>query len=171
MKKILILNGAGRNNGSTSALIKSFSDGAHSAGHEVREFFLHRMNIHGCINCQGCARANADSVNPCVQKDDMAQIFEAFLWCDVVVFASPIYWFSITGQLKTAVDRLYAMYRRHGVDKLKKSTVMLLTAGAPVFDQPLSWYAYFEKMMGWPNLGTVLGGDKLDEARQLGANL
>lgn len=171
MKKILILNGAGRKNGSTSALVNAFAEGAKASGNEIHEFFLHKMDIHGCMNCQGCGRESADFKNPCVQKDDMAQIYEAFLWCDIIVFASPVYWFSITGQLKTAVDRLYAMHRRYGVPNVIKPTVMLLTAGAPVFDQPMAWYSHFEKYCNWPNLGTVLGADKIDEARALGESI
>ena len=71
MKKIMILNGAGRRNGNVASLLKSFTEGAQSVGNEVREFYLQTMNIHGCIDCQGCARANADPNNPCVQKDDI----------------------------------------------------------------------------------------------------
>ena len=184
MKKIMILNGAGRRNGNVASLIKAFSEGVQNAGNEVREFYLQTMNIHGCIDCQGCARANADAQNPCVQKDDMAQIYEAFLWCDIIVFASPIYWFSITGTLKTAVDRLYAMLRKHGIHHCQKETVMILSAGAPEFTQPLAWYAGFEKWMHWNSLGTVLATgksydnpngtvapEKLEEAHKLGASI
>lgn len=65
------------------------------------------MNINGCIGCNKCKDAmNKD--NPCIQKDDMKDIYMAFKEQDVVVFASPIYFWTITGVLKTVVDRLYA---------------------------------------------------------------
>ena len=180
----MILNGAGRRNGHVASLIKAFTESAQSAGSEVREFYLQTMNIRGCIDCQGCARANADANNPCVQKDDMAQIYEAYLWCDVIVFASPIYWFSITGTLKTAMDRLYAMMQKHGFERCMKETVMILSAGAPEFRQPLAWYAGFEQWLHWKSLGTVtatgksydnpngvVSPEKLEEARKLGVSI
>ena len=104
-KSIVILNGAARKNGSTAKLIRAFSDGARSAGHTVQEFYLDGMNIH---SCKGCLRASRNSKSPCPQKDDMEQIYSAFADCDVVVFASPIYFWTITGPLKTVADRLYA---------------------------------------------------------------
>lgn len=184
MKKIMILNGAGRRNGNTAELIKAFTEGAQSVGNEVREFYLQTMNIHGCIDCQGCARANADANNPCVQKDDMAQIYEAYLWCDVIVFASPIYWFTITGTLKTAVDRLYAIQRKLGLDHSSRETALILTAGGDDFSQPIEWYSKFEKWMKWKNWGIVTATgksyynpdgknppEKVEEARKLGASI
>ncbi|MCD7855270.1 MAG: flavodoxin family protein [Clostridiales bacterium] len=104
-KKILVLNGAARKNGSTAKLIRSFTEGARSAGHSVKEFYLDGMNIH---SCKGCLHAGRDTHSPCSQKDDMDQIYSAFADCDVVVFASPLYFWTITGTLKTAADRLYA---------------------------------------------------------------
>lgn len=87
-KRILILNGAARKKGNTAKLIRAFSDGAQSVGHSVQEFYLDSMNIH---SCKGCLRAGKDSKSPCAQKDDMERIYTAFADCDVVVFASPIY--------------------------------------------------------------------------------
>ena len=88
MANIMILNGAARKNGNTAQLVKSFTEGAESSGNTVREFYLQTMNIHGCLGCNSCARAGKNSVNPCVQQDDMAAINEAFMASDVVVFAS-----------------------------------------------------------------------------------
>lgn len=53
MKKIIILNGAPKKNGNTATLIKAFTEGAIEAGNEVKEFYLHGMNIKGCLDCQG----------------------------------------------------------------------------------------------------------------------
>ena len=172
MKKIIILNGAGKRNGNTAALINSFVDGAHEAGNEVREFYLQTMNIHGCLDCQGCARKPKDDLHPCVQNDDMNLIYDCYMDADVVVFASPVYWFTITGTLKTAVDRLYAVQRNQGFDAVKKETVLLMTSGAPaeLNPQPIEWYRTFSKM-GWRDLGMVLGTGKTEEARSLGASI
>ena len=170
MRKILILNGAGKKNGNTAALIKSFREGAEASGHEVKEFFLQNMNIHGCMDCQGCARKPAGDPQPCVQKDDMQQVYNAFAECDVVVFATPVYWFTVSGQLKLAVDRLYAIQRNYGFDACKKETVFLMTSGAPaeMNPQPVTWYKTFEQM-GWNNLGMAL--NDMEEARRIGLSI
>ena len=173
MKKILILNGAGKKNGSTAALIKAFTEGANSAGNDVNEFYLQTMNVHGCLDCQGCARKPKGDLHPCVQRDDMDQIYEACKEADVLVFASPVYWFSITGTLKTAVDRLYAAQCNWGAAGFKKETVFLMTSGAPAEYNPLpvEWYRYFEQQLGWKSLGMVLGAEKESEARRLGESI
>ena len=171
MAKIVILNGAGKKNGNTAALVKAFRSGTESADNEVSEFYLHGMNIKGCIDCQGCSRKPKGDPAPCVQKDDMQQIFDAYIDCDVVAFATPVYWFTISGQLKTAVDRLYAVQRNQGFDAVKKKTVFLMTSGAPaeMNPQPVIWYQTFEQSMGWPNLGMAL--NDADEAERIGASI
>ena len=60
MEKICILNGAGKRNGSTAAMIKAFSDAAKDNGTEIKEFYLHNMTIHGCPDCGGCKRMEKD---------------------------------------------------------------------------------------------------------------
>ena len=170
MKKIIILNGAGKKKGNTADLIKAFSEGAESAGNTVTEFYLQTMNIRGCLDCQGCARKPAGDPAPCVQKDDMQQIYDAYPACDIVVFATPVYWFTISGQLKTAVDRLYAVQRNHGFEAAKKESVFLMTSGAPAEMNPqtIAWYQMFEKM-GWKNLGMAL--NDAEAARRIGAEI
>ena len=172
MKKILILNGAGKKNGNTAELIKAFTEGAESAGNTVTEFYLQTMSIHGCLDCHGCARKEKGIPHPCVQRDDMDQIYEAFTACDVLVFASPVYWFEITGTLKTAVDRLYAVQSNLGFEACNRDTVLLLTSGAPAEQNvlPIQWYGIFEQL-GWKSLGMVLGTGKTEEARKLGASI
>ena len=170
MKKIIILNGSPRKNGRTSELVKAFTKGAKESGNEIREFYLQGMDIRGCLGCNAC-KNRLPAADPCVQKDDMTEIYEAFQWADIVVFASPVFWFTITGTLKTAVDRLYALTHPFGHAGFKKDSVLLMTAGAPVYDQPLEWYAGFKKYMEWHSLGEMLGAGKTEEARQLGAGI
>lgn len=173
LKKIVILNGAGKRNGNTASLIKAFTEGAEKVGNDVKEFYLQAMNIRGCMDCQGCARKPKGDKQPCVQKDDMQQIYDAYLDCDIVVFATPVYWFTISGQLKTTVDRLYAIQRNQGGDACKKDTVFIMTSGAPaeMNPQPIAWYQVFEQQMGWKNLGMVLGTGKENEAKALGESI
>ncbi len=171
MAKICILNGAGKKNGNTAALVNAFREGAQNAGNEVMEFFIQSMNIKGCMDCQGCARKPVGDLAPCVQKDDMQQIYDSFIDCDVVVFATPVYWFTISAQLKLAVDRLYAVQRNRGFDVVKKNTVFLMTSGAPAQynTQPVIWYQTFEQQMGWRSLGMAL--NDADEAKKIGQSI
>lgn len=65
------------------------------------------MNIHGCLGC--CNGSKTKTLAPCVQKDDMSQIYPVYKTADIIVLASPMYYWGITGQLKCAFDRLFAI--------------------------------------------------------------
>ena len=71
-KQIVVLNGSPRRKGNTSALVREFTRGAEEAGHTVTEFFLDGMDIHGC---KGCFGGHSGRACPCVQRDDMDQIY------------------------------------------------------------------------------------------------
>lgn len=171
MSKILILNGAARKNGNTAKLIQAFADGAKSSGNEVREFYLQDMNIKGCLGCEHCSNAPKGASNPCAQNDDMAMINEAFINADVVVFASPVYFWTITGTLKTAADRLYSMLRSLGYGGFPRKSVLLMVAGGSDYSQAVRWYETFERNLGWKNLGEVLGAGKTRAAFELGVSI
>ena len=94
-KKIIILNGSPRKNGNTSALTAEFKRGAEEAGNTVTEFHLSSMKIGGCL---GCWHGGKDAECPCVQKDDMAQIYPVYREADVVVLAVKPY------MMETAID-------------------------------------------------------------------
>ena len=172
MKKIVILNGAGKKNGNTAAMINAFKTGA--AGNEVTEFYLQTMKIHGCLDCGGCRRKEKGSEEPCVQKDDMEKVNEAYLWADVIVFASPMYWGTVSGQLKVCIDRLYAVQNKIGyadMSKQYKETAFIMTARGGYYQQALDFYHIFTDVMGWKNWGSVLGKDKEDDAKALGKSI
>lgn len=167
MKRIMILNGSARKQGKTASLVKAFTEGALSAGNDVKEFYIDGMNIKSCKACEACSRNGGH----CPQKDDMEQINEAYIWADVIVFASPMYWGTISGQLKTTVDRLYAVQNRLGyfTPESQKETAFIMTARGNYFAQALDFYHIFTDLMKWKDWGTVLGAGKEEEARRLGA--
>ena len=86
--------------GNTAGLVEAFKQGAEKAGHTVEVFNLQRMDIHPCLGCLG---GGCDSQNPCVQKDDMVKIYPYYETADVLVLASPMYYWSITAQLKPSL--------------------------------------------------------------------
>lgn len=179
-KRIIILNGSPRRTGNTSLLAKAFREGAESAGHEVKEFFLAGMDIHPCRGCWGSGK---DPAHPCVQRDGMDEIYPAYREADVVVLASPVYYWAISGTLKTAFDRLFAVAEcTPDYANPVKDTVLLMAAEGHEFTDPETWYDRLEAHIGWRSLGKVLcggvvkpgdiaGRKELEDARALGASL
>jgi len=180
-KKIVILNGSPRKNGNTSALIQKFTEGAESAGHTVTEFFLDQMEIHGC---KGCFGGHSSRECPCVQTDDMAKIYPAVRECDVIVLATPLYYWNMSGQIRTAIDRLFALeegdgnlLRGHG-----RASALLMAAEGNGFEDVLLYYDHLMEHLRWKNLGHVLAGGngevgdiagkpELEEAYELGRSI
>lgn len=155
-KKIVVLNGSPRRNGNTSALIREFTKGAQEAGHDVTAFLLHDMEIKGCKGCWGGGK---DPQNPCTIKDDMGQIYPAYIEADIVVLASPLYYWSISGQLKSTFDRLFAvaeMDQNHR--NPQKDAVLLMAAEGHGFDESVYWYERLMKHIQWRDRGRVLMG-------------
>lgn len=144
-KKVLILNGSARKNGNTAKLVQAFSRGAVSTGHHIQEFYIDSMDIH---SCKGCLRAGKNSQSPCSQKDDMDKIYSAFADCNVVVFASPVCFRTITGTLKTVADRLYAELECLGYGKFVRESVLLMTADGADYSQAVTWYRTYERNLG-----------------------
>ncbi len=160
-KKIVILNGSPRKKGNTSTLIKAFTQGAESTGHTVTEFFLNSMNIRGC---KGCFGGHSGRDCPCVQRDDMDKIYPAVRECDVIVLASPLYYWNMSGQIRTAVDRLFALeegdenlLRGHG-----RASALLMAAEGHDFEDVLLYYNHLTGHLKWNNLGHVLSGGNGD---------
>lgn len=161
MKKIVILNGSPRRNGNTSALVKAFTQGAESAGNTVTEFFLDSMEIHGC---RGCFGGHSSQECPCVQKDDMSQIYPAVKESDVVVLATPLYYWNMSGQIRTAIDRLFALEEGDGnlLRGRGKACALLMAAEGHGFEDVLLYYDHLAEHLRWENLGSVLAGGNCD---------
>lgn len=160
-KKIVILNGSPRKNGNIFMLVKAFTEGAESAGNTVTEFFLDEMNIHGC---KGCFGGNSSLECPCVQKDDMSQIYPAVKECDVVVLASPLYYWNMSGQIRTAVDRLFALEegKENFLRGRDKSSALLMAAEGHGFEDVVVYYDHLMEHLRWKNLGHVLAGGNMN---------
>ncbi len=154
-KNIVILNGSPRKNGNTSALVQKFTQGARQAGHTVSEFFLSDMKINGC---KGCFGGHSSRPCPCVQKDDMDRIYPAIRTCDVVVLASPLYYWNFSGQLRTAMDRLFALEENDGnlLRGHDRACALLMAAEGHGFEDVLTYYQHLMEHLHWTDLGHVL---------------
>lgn len=158
-KKILILNGSPRSKGNTAMLCDAFSAGARSAGHQVTRFDLHKLDIHGCL---GCVKGGKDPASPCVQKDDMGLIYPVYREADLVVLASPMYYWGFSGQLKTAFDRLFAVAECFpGYANPHKECALVMAAEGDSADNwkpVLDYYHALLGFLGWKDRGQVLAG-------------
>ena len=174
-KNILILSGSPRKGGNTDKLVSAFQEGALSAGKNVTLFRTADLNIGGCLACKHCFSNNT----VCIQKDDMEAILEVLRKADVVVFASPVYYFTVSAQLKLAIDRSYAVPS----DKTTvKQGVLLLTCGDDTDEAAEGTILTYRQMLEyrkWEDAGVlcvpglhkkddIVGREELEHATKLG---
>ena len=105
MKKLTVISTSLRPGSNSHALAEQFAEGAKAAGHEVELISLRGKEIKFCTGCLACQKLGA-----CVIKDDVPAIMESVLNADVVCWATPIYYYEMSGQMKTLIDRMNAMY-------------------------------------------------------------
>lgn len=104
-KKILILSGSPRKNGNSDILCEQFAKGAAEAGNHIEKIYIQDLKIGGCRACYGCRKTRE-----CVQKDDMADLLNKMVMADVIVLATPVYFYSMDGQMKIMIDRTLPRY-------------------------------------------------------------
>lgn len=105
-KKVLILSGSPRNAGNSDILCDEFMKGAKEAGNEVEKIRVSAKKIAPCSGCYYCSAHGGE----CVHKDDMAEVLQKMIDADVLVLASPVYFYSIDAQLKAVIDRTVARW-------------------------------------------------------------
>ena len=105
MKRIIVISTSLRNGSNSDLLADKFADGARAAGNDVEKISLVDKNIQFCKGCLACQK-----LGRCIIKDDVNVIMAKVLNADVVVWATPIYDYEMSGQMKTLIDRMNAMY-------------------------------------------------------------
>lgn len=103
-KKIVVITGSPRKNGNSFAMTDAFIQAAEAKGHSVARFDAATMHVEGCHACETCYKTG----KACSFDDDFNTIAPAILEADVIVFAMPVYWYSIPAQIKAIIDKLYA---------------------------------------------------------------
>lgn len=163
MKKILIISSSLRKNSNSEKLALSFAEGAKSASHEVEFVSLRDKKIEFCRGCLACQKTTR-----CVIHDDADLITQKMLTSDILVFATPIYYYEMSGQLKTVLDRANPLYPS---DYAFREIYMLATAaeeGEEVFTRALNglegWIECFEnaKLAGKIFAGGVTGAGEIE---------
>ena len=175
---IVVLSGSPRKGGNTENLTTAFIEGAKSASKNVAAFNAAGLKIGGCMGCEHCFSEKG----VCVQKDDMPPILEAMKTTDAIVFASPIYFFDMTAQLKLAIDRTYALLR---VGTPIKRAAFLITCGdssEKAAEGAVVTYRSILAYSKWQDAGIIIatglhkpgeieGRAELEKAKQLGAEI
>lgn len=121
MKNVMIISASPRKNGNSDILCTNFKNGALAAGHSVEKIDLRDKNIGYCIGCYACTK-----LGKCFQNDDMNELAKKLENADVIVLATPVYFYSMDAQLKTFIDRTVQNYT-----KIRADIYIMATAWDP----------------------------------------
>ncbi len=164
MKRILVIQGGGRPNGNTAQLVSSFVRGAEEAGHHVEVISLLKNKVNGCLGCNACRYGK-----PCIQKDSFNNIVPKIKDSDMIVFASPLYFWTISSMIKAFIERFYCIAEEEPNPPLgryekypEKDCALLMTAADNffwTFEQAVSYYQFaIVNYIGFRNKGMLLAG-------------
>lgn len=151
--EIVILKGSPNKKGSSDMLAENFIRGAEENGHHIKTIDASRVEVSPCTGCVTCGYNG-----PCAQKDDMEQIRSVILGADMVVFVTPLYYYGMSAQLKTLIDRFCAfngsIQRKH-----MKSALLAVAWNSDdwTFDALEAHYHTLVKYLNFHDQGTVLG--------------
>lgn len=178
MKKVLVISSSLRNVSNSHMLAEAFARGANDSGNDVELITLHKKEIKFCIGCLSCQKTGK-----CVINDDAPEIVGKMHDADVLVFATPIYYYEMSGLLKTLLDRANPLY---GGDYRFKDVYMLTSAADDGDATPQraiagleGWIECFERSKlagsvfarGVTNPGEIAGHPALDEAYKMGKSI
>ena len=117
--KIIVLSGSPHKKGTSNTLVNEFIRGAKEAGKEVEIIDLAHIDIHPCLGCDACGM-NGE----CIQKDRGNEILNKIIESDAIIFASPVYYYNVSSQLKMMIDRFYAKTMKITNRNLKAGVIM-----------------------------------------------
>ena len=158
-KQILILLGSPREDGNSTRLAFAFADAASRKGHTVQSIRLSALDISPCDGCQQCW---STASQPCVIRDDMDFVYPLLRAADVLVFATPLHFYTWSSPMKTLTDRLFCLDPQFKRNLKGKTSVLLATAAderPAAFAGLKATYRLVADYMGWKPLGEVrIGG-------------
>ena len=177
-KNVLIISSSPRKGGNSETLAASFARGAQEAGHQVETVYLREKQLGFCRGCFACLK-----IGHCVINDDAVEIAARMHDADVLVFATPVYYYSVSGQLKTMLDRANPLY---DTDYAFTKAYLLATAAE---DTPETFEGTEKAVQGWVDcfphctlagtvyaggvneLGEISGRPALEQAYQMGREI
>lgn len=164
MKNILVIQGGGRYKGNTEQLIEFFVKGATEAGHHVEVISLIKNEVKGCLGCNACRYGK-----PCIQKDAFNEMIPKIKAADCIVFASPLYFWTVSSRIKAFIERFYCIaeedpappfgrYEKYPI----KDCALLMTSADDffwTFEQAVSYYKFaLVNYIGFQDKGMLLAG-------------
>ncbi|MDR0993552.1 MAG: flavodoxin family protein [Verrucomicrobiota bacterium] len=155
-KMVLVLLGSPREDGNSTRLAYAFADGASLHGHTVESIRLSALKLKPCTVCGSCRETVAAG---CVQKDDLQAVYPLLRKADVVVFATPLHFYTWSTWLKILMDRLYCLAPHRPRNLRGKTTALLATAAdssAGAFAGLKATYRLTASYMGWESIGEIL---------------
>ena len=164
MKNILVIQGGGRAHGNTSQLVDAFIKGAQESGHSVEKVSLNKTEVRGCIGCNACRYGK-----PCVQKDGFNELVPKIKSADLIVFASPLLFWTLSSKIKAFIERFYCIAEKDSNPPLGryekypiKDAALLMTSADNFFwtyEQAVSYYKFaIINYIGFHDKGMVLAG-------------
>lgn len=99
-KNVLVLSASPRKGGNSEMLCDQFVLGTKEAGNQVEKIFIRDKKINYCVACDACSKNGGH----CVQKDNMTEVLGKMIKADVIVMATPVYYYTMNGQMKTVID-------------------------------------------------------------------
>lgn len=163
MKHVLILSGSPRKGGNSDLLCDEFMRGAREAGNQVTKINVAHKKIAPCLACYFCREHGGE----CVHKDDMGGILQAMIDADVLVLASPVYFYSINAQLKAVIDRSVARW----LEVKNKEFYYIMTAADEdprAMDTTLSCFrGYADCVEGAKEMGVIYGAGVYEKGKVL----
>lgn len=173
-KKVLILSGSPRKSGNSDLLCDAFLKGAKEAGHDVEKIRVQEKNVGYCMACYACRNTGI-----CAIQDDMADILQKMIDCDVLVLSSPVYFYSIDAQLKAVIDRsvarwtevknkefYYIVTAADGEREAAKTTIQCFRGYADCVDGAKEMGIIYG--MGAYEKGEIIGTKAMTEAYEMG---
>lgn len=109
---VLGIYGSPRKGGNTDTLLERSLEGAQSQGATIKRIYVRNLKMNGCIECGGC-----DNTGKCVVEDDMQSVYPLLEEADIIIIASPVFFYGVTSQLKALIDRAQAMWSKRMLTK------------------------------------------------------
>ncbi len=164
MKNILIIQGGGRAKGNTAQLINAFVTGAKEVGHSAEVISLIKNEVKGCLGCNACRYGK-----PCIQKDAFNEIVPKIKNADCIVFASPLYFWTVSSRIKAFIERFYCIAEKDSnppVGRYEKYPIkdcaLLMTSADNffwTFEQAVFYYQFaLVNYIGFKDKGMILAG-------------
>jgi multimeric flavodoxin WrbA len=185
--QVTTILGSPRARGNTAAVLGLFEELIAQQGHEVDRIHIVDYEVNGCLGCQACQKASRELA--CRQQDDAVRIFKRMIASDAVVYATPLYTYGFTAQMKALIDREYCLVTGSGSPEYRsllrgKRSALLVTCGGgieenvdliqKVFDregQYQQWSIVGKYVVPYCTTPDELGDEALETARQMASDI